>query len=58
MSDASVEDLASIRDFHSEYATCMELLKQKSKEISETDILLKAMKDLLGKLNYRQKKTR
>ena len=34
-------------DFHSEYSTCMELIKQKSKEVSETDILLKAMKDLL-----------
>ena len=56
MSDASVEDLASIRDFHSEYATCMELLKQKSKEISETDILLKAMKDLLGKLQAEEDK--
>ena len=28
----------------------MELIKQKSKEVSETDILLKAMKDLLNKL--------
>ena len=36
-------------DFHSEDATCMELLKQKSKDISETDILLKAMKDLLNR---------
>ena len=58
MSDASVEDLASIRDFHSEYATCMELLKQKGKEISETDILLKAMKDLLDKLDTEEKKSR
>ena len=56
MSDASAEDLASIRNFHSEYATCMELLKQKSKEISETDILLKAMKDLLGKLQAEEDK--
>ena len=56
MSDASVEDLASIRDFDSEYATCIELLKQKSKEISETDILLKAMKDLLDKLDTEEKK--
>ena len=43
-------------DFHSEYATCMELLKQKSKDISETDILLKAMKDLLNKLDEEEKK--
>ena len=43
-------------DFHSEYNTCMELIKQKSKEISETDILLKAMKDLLQKLDEEEKK--
>ena len=43
-------------DFHSEYATCMELLKQKSKEVSETDILLKAMKDLLNTLDEEEKK--
>ena len=34
----------------------MELLKQKSKDISETDILLKAMKDLLNKLDEEEKK--
>ena len=43
-------------DFHSEYNTCMALIKQKSKEISETDILLKAMKDLLQKLGEAEKK--
>ena len=43
-------------DFNSQYATCMELLKQKSKDISETDILLKAMKDLLNKLDDEEKK--
>ena len=43
-------------DFHSEYSTCMELIKQKSKEVSETDILLKAMKDLLNKLEEEEKK--
>ena len=43
-------------DFHSEYATCMELLKQKSKDISETHILLRAMKDLLGKLQAEEEK--
>ena len=45
-----------MRDFHSEYNTCMELIKQKSKEISETDILLNAMKDLLHKLDEEEKK--
>ena len=34
----------------------MELLKQKSKDISETDILLKAMKDLLNKLDEEENK--
>ena len=34
----------------------MELIKQKSKEVSETDILLKAMKDLLNKLEEEEKK--
>ena len=43
-------------DFHQEYAHCMELIKQKSKELSETDILLKAMKDLLIKLEEEEKK--
>ena len=41
-------------NFHSEYATYMELLKQKSKDISETSILLNAMKDLLIKLEGRK----
>ena len=43
-------------DFQSEYNTCMDLIKQKSKEISETDILLKAMKDLLHKLDEEEEK--
>ena len=34
----------------------MELIKQKSKEISETDILLTAMKDLLHKLDEEERK--
>ena len=34
----------------------MELLKQKSKEVSEIGILLKAMKDLLHKLEEEEKK--
>ena len=43
-------------DFHDEYKVCMELIKQKSKEVSETDILLTAMKDLLDKLEMEEKK--
>ena len=43
-------------DFENEYKVCMELIKQKSKEISETDILLKAMKDLVNKLDEEEKK--
>ena len=43
-------------DFHSEYNACMALIKQKGKEISETDILLKAMKDLLQTLDEEEKK--
>ena len=43
-------------DFENEYKVCMELIKQKSKEISETDILLKAKKDLLNKLDEEEKK--
>ena len=34
----------------------MELLQQKSKDISETDILLKAMKALLDKLQAEEEK--
>ena len=33
-------------DFHDEHKVCMELIKQKSREVSETDIFLTAMKDL------------
>ena len=58
MRDASVEDLASIRDFHSEYATCMELLKQKSKEISETDILLKSDERSVRQIRHGRKESR
>ena len=43
-------------DFENEYKVCMELIKQKSKEISETDILLKAMEDLLQKLDEEEKR--
>ena len=34
----------------------MELTKKKSREVSETDILLTAMKDLLDKLEMEEKK--
>ena len=34
----------------------MELIKQKSKEVSETDILIKAMKDSLKKFEEEEKK--
>ena len=43
-------------DFENEYKVCTALIKQKSKEISETDVLLKAMKDLLQKLDEEEKK--
>ena len=43
-------------DFHDEYKVCMELIKQKSRVVSETDILLTAMKDLLQKLEEEEKK--
>ena len=43
-------------EFENQYKVCMELIKQKSKEISETDILLTAMKDLLQKLEEEEKK--
>ena len=43
-------------DFHDEYKVCMELIKQKSREVSETDILLTAMKDLLQKLEEEERK--
>ena len=44
MKNDNKKKLLYMSDFHSEYATCMELLKPKSKDISETDILLKAKK--------------
>ena len=43
-------------ELENQYKVCMELLKQKSKDISETDILLKAMKDLLQKLQDEEEK--
>ena len=39
-----------------EYKVRMELLKQKSREVSETDTLLTAMKDLVDKLEMEEKK--
>ena len=43
-------------DFHDEHKVCMELIKQKSREVSETDILLTAMKDLLQNCKKRKKR--
>ena len=43
-------------EFENQYKVCMELIKQKSREVSETDILLTAMKDLLQKLEEEEKK--
>ena len=43
-------------EFENQYKVCMELIKQKSREVSETDILLTAMKDLLDKLEMEEKK--
>ena len=43
-------------EFENQYKVCMELIKQKSKEVSETDMLLTAMKDLLDKLEMEEKK--
>ena len=43
-------------EFENQYKVCMELIKQKSREVSETDILLTAMKDLLGKLQAEEDK--
>ena len=41
-------------EFENQYKVCMELIKQKSREVSET--LLAAMKDLLQKLEEEEKK--
>ena len=43
-------------EFENQYKVCMELIKQKSREVSETDILLTAMKDLLQKLEEEEEK--
>ena len=43
-------------EFEDQYKVCMELINQKSREVSETDILLTAMKDLLQKLEEEEKK--
>ena len=43
-------------EFENQYKVCMELTKQKSREVSETDILLTAMKDLLQKLEEEEEK--
>ena len=41
--------------FENEYKVCMEFIKRKSREISETDILLTAMKHLLQKIQEEEK---
>ena len=43
-------------EFENQYKACMELIKQKSREVSETDILSTAMKDLLQKLEEEEEK--
>ena len=43
-------------EFEDQYKVCMELIKQKSREVSETDIFLTAVKDLLQKLEEEEKK--
>ena len=48
--------LLYMTEFENQYKVCMELIKQKSKEVSETDILLTAMKYLLDKLETEEKK--
>ena len=48
--------LLYMSEFEDQYKVCMELIKQKSRDKSETDILLTAMKDLLQKLEEEEKK--
>ena len=48
--------LIYMSEFQDQYKVCMELIKQKSKDLSETNILLRAMKDLLQKLEEEEKK--
>ena len=50
--------LLYMSEFEAQYKVCMELIKQKSREVSETDILLTAMKDLLQKLEEEEKKVK
>ena len=56
MKNDKKKKLLYMSDFHSEYATCMELLKPKSKDISETDILLKAKKTCSSNCKKRKKR--
>ena len=58
MSDASVEDLASIRDFHSEYATCMELLKQKKQRHFRNRYTLKSDERSVRQIRHGRKESR
>ena len=43
-------------EIENQYKVCMELIKQKSREVSESDIFLTAMKDLLQKLEEEERK--
>ena len=43
-------------EFEDQYKVCVEQIKQKRREVSETDILLTAMKDLLDKLEMEENK--
>ena len=43
-----------MREFENQYKVCMELIKQKCREVLETDILLTAMKDPFDKLEMEE----
>ena len=46
--------LLYMSEFENKYKVCMELIKQKSREVLETGILLMAMKDLFDKLEMEE----
>ena len=43
-------------EFENQYKVCMEQIKHKSRDVSETDILLTVMKDLLQKMEEEEEK--
>ena len=45
-------------EFEDQFNVCMQLIKQKSQEVSETDKSLAAMKDLLQKLQEEESKVK